>query len=258
MGEDGELIIDPDCAVGLMEKFYAQYPGFGRGAHFAVVPAHRFSWPEHKEDLLFDDKVQWLIDHEYEIGNHTLTHPDLTSITDEDFAYTVSGPVLWADEFMGSDHPMNATRVLTLPFGMRPQPEDNQGKVNMISWGFHYEDQPIRLIGVLELTGGSSEAPWSTDWDPLSIPRLPVQNESMEVLKQVHLSGDDSYFTSDGNIDQVTVPWPLPEAQWGKLNVEAVQNVGKQLVKYHPESGKLYVAGGPRNVGLLAARLEDS
>lgn len=238
-GANGQLEIDPNCAVGLMERFYAEYPGFGRGAHFGIVPAHKFSWPQHEQDHLFEMKVQWLMENGYEIGNHTLSHPNLAAISDEDFAWTVTGPAIWADEFMGADHTANATRVLTLPFGIKPKEEDNPHKVKMITEGIEYDDHRMQLTGVLELTGGSSEVPWSKDWDPLSIPRLPVQDDALDILKSVHVEGSNPYYTSDGNPDTVTVPWPLPAAHEGKLSSRSVDAAGKVLIKYDPVTGRL-------------------
>lgn len=238
-GENGQLEIDPKCAIGIMERFYAHYPDFGRGAHFGVVPAHKFSWPDHEQDHYFEDKIRWLMEHGYEIGNHTLSHPNLAAIEDDTFAWTVSGPVIWADEFMGADHPANATRVLTLPYGIKPEAEDNPNKVKMMQEGIDWKEHNVHLTGVLELKGGSAQSPWSNEWDPLSIPRLPVQDDVLEILKSVHLDGSNPYYTSDGNIDTVTVPWPLPEAKNGKLNSRAVDAAGKTLIKYNPETGQL-------------------
>lgn len=238
-GDGGRLEIDPNCAVGIMERFHAHYPDFGRGAHFGIVPANKFSWPDHQQDQHFDGKVQWLIENGYEIGNHTLSHPNLAEIDDENFAWTVSGPIIWADDLMGSDHPANASRVLTLPFGIEPKTEDNPTKVNMLEQGFEYEGHHIQLIGILELTGGSSEVPWSKEWDPWSIPRIPVQDDVMQNFMDVHARGEYPYYISDGNLQTVTLPWPVPETQVGKLNTRAIDDVGKVLIKYNPETGKL-------------------
>lgn len=236
--EKGELEIDPNCAVGIMERFYAEYPGFGRGAHFGLVPGNKFSWPANDQDDLFDEKIQWLIENDYEIGNHTLTHKNLLEMDDAEFERTISGTVVWADEVMGADNPANATRVLTLPFGIGPTPTDHPSKYQLMTGVMTYEGHQIHLTGVLELAGGSSEVPWSREWDPYSISRLPVQDDVLEIFKDVHLAGEDPYYTSDGNLDTVTVPWPLPQAQWGKLNADAIQHAGKTLVKYNPETGR--------------------
>lgn len=61
----------------------------------------------------------------------------------------------------------------------------------------------------------------------------------MESFKTVHLEGSNPYYTSDGNPDTVTVPWPLPEAQHGLLNTRAIDAAGKTLIKYDPATGRL-------------------
>lgn len=236
--ENGELVIDPNCAVGLMEQFHNEYPDFGRGAHFGLVPAHKFSWPEHEQDEYFDQKVRWLMENDYEIGNHTLSHPNLAAIDDDEFAWTVSGPIIWADDVIGETHPTNATRVLTLPFGMYPEDGDI-AKNQMIEEGMTWDDEFVQLTGVLFINGGSSQSPWSREWNPLAIPRIPVQDDVLEIVKEVHYAGENPYYTSDGNIDTVTVPWPLPKPKWGKLDAEKVSTAGKTLVKYNPSNGRL-------------------
>lgn len=239
VSESGEISIDPDCAVGMMERFYAQYPDFGRGAHFGLVPGNLFSWPANDQDEHFEWKMQWLIENGYEVGNHTNSHPDLLAVDDEHFTWTISGPILWADGFMGADHPQNASRVLTLPFGIGPNETTQPHKMQMLRAGFVYDGHPIQLTGVLELVGGSSEVPWSNSWDAFSIPRLPAEDSVLDEFKEVYLAGENPYYTSDGNMNVVTVPWPLPEMQWGKLNTDAIHGAGKTLVKYNPKDGSL-------------------
>lgn len=241
---NGNLVVDPNCAVGIMERFYAEYPDFGRGAHFGLVPGNKFSWPANDQDDLFEKKVHWMIERNYEIGNHTMDHGDLSANDIETFAWTVSGPVIWADEFMGADHPMNASRILTLPFGIYPTEGDNPEKVDMIKNGFDYEGNHIQLRGVLRLNGGSSASVWSTEWDPYALPRIPVQDDprddTLGEFKNAVESSPDRYYSSDGNPDTVTVPWPLPESLVGTLNKDAVIASGKQLVKYDPRDGRIY------------------
>jgi len=70
------LEIDPKCAVGILEAFLREKPDFGRAATFYVLPgaASRIasSTAEHE-----GRKLQYLVSHGYEIGNHTLWHANL-------------------------------------------------------------------------------------------------------------------------------------------------------------------------------------
>lgn len=251
--ENGELVINPGSAVGLMEAFYAEYPDFGRGAYFAMVPAHKFSWPEHEEDEYFEQKLEFLLANGYELGNHTLSHPNLEQIDAEEFAWTVAEPIVWGDELMGKDHPLNAMRVLTLPFGIHPTRESNKANWEMMTNGFTYEGQQYHLEGILHLNGGSTYSRWDSRWDAQVIPRVPVQDDVMDILKKVH--GDDpiSYYTSDGHPDTVAVPWPLPEMFQGHLDRGGLAAAGKQLVRYRPDNGDIYKEKTDRRIHWQAA-----
>lgn len=239
---DGTLTIDPNCAVGLMERFHEQYPDFGRGAHFAMVPGNKFSWPGNVEDHLFYQKIEWLMENGYEIGNHTQTHPNLEEIDAETFKLTVGNPIIWGDTTVGRDHPLNLMRVLTLPFGIGPRKDVNPENWELMHNGFEWEGEYYQLEGVLQLNGGSSVSPWDDRFDSFAITRFPVDDENFNLLKEFYADGSVIYFTSDGDPDLVTVPWPLPESQFGHLKERRIEDAGKTLVKYDPETGQVYKA----------------
>jgi hypothetical protein len=78
--QNGVLAIDPKSAIGILEAFTREHPDFGRAATFFVLPAadppnrlfNQPAWEGHK--------LQYLVSHGYEIGNHTLWHANLPSI----------------------------------------------------------------------------------------------------------------------------------------------------------------------------------
>lgn len=67
---DGSLVIDPQCALGILESFCAEHPDFGRGATFFI------SWDKipFGQASLVGLKLNMLLDMGYEIGNHTRRH----------------------------------------------------------------------------------------------------------------------------------------------------------------------------------------
>src|SRR5204863_29598 len=75
--QDGNLVVDPKSAVGILEAFGREHPDFGRGATFFVLPAadppnRLFNQPEH-----VGRKLQFLVSRGYELGNHALWHANL-------------------------------------------------------------------------------------------------------------------------------------------------------------------------------------
>src|SRR5690606_6061801 len=81
--KNGKTEIDPNCAVGIMENFKKKHPDFPLTASFYVLPAIKpdlrlFAQPEFKKE-----KLEWLINNGYEIGNHGWYHVALNKLDDE-------------------------------------------------------------------------------------------------------------------------------------------------------------------------------
>ena len=70
-------IIDPDCAVGILDEFYKQYPDFGTAAVFYV---NRFPFGPFAEA---GRKIEYLHKTGRQIGYHTLDHDDLRKLDTE-------------------------------------------------------------------------------------------------------------------------------------------------------------------------------
>jgi peptidoglycan/xylan/chitin deacetylase (PgdA/CDA1 family) len=67
--------VDPDCAVGIVEGFADEHPGFGRTAVFFLNAG---SWVVPFGDgATAPEKLRWLVENGYEIGNHTTDHVNL-------------------------------------------------------------------------------------------------------------------------------------------------------------------------------------
>ncbi|MCD4734326.1 polysaccharide deacetylase family protein [bacterium] len=78
--------LDPNCAAGVLERFCEKHPDFGHGAaFFCLAGGERASF--FNDYLRWEEKLVWLLDHGYEIGNHTTTHPDLSKLTPEEIVW---------------------------------------------------------------------------------------------------------------------------------------------------------------------------
>lgn len=248
MGPDGQPLKDdhgdfmptPNCAVGIIEAFAAKHPDFGKTAHFAVIPGFKFSWPEFEQDEWIEEKLQWLLDHGYEIGNHTQDHQDLSTMFPEDFARNIAGPVIWSGGIVDPNDPNYAMGVLTLPFGAYPPNGWEGDQFWYLRDGFVWDGHPINVEGVLLVCCGAAPSPFNTDYNKMWIPRIRGDDPDFERFANEIEQGWIILYTSDGNPETVTVPWPLPESQWGKLNKDAIVGRGLTLVKYKTDTGKIY------------------
>jgi len=109
----GETIIDPECALGIMKSFSEKHPDFGYTALFNFLP-ELFDQPKYKKE-----KVKYLIDHGFELGDHTWTHPMLSKLTDEEVQKEIAEPL----KLIKQMDTRARIDVLCLPHGIKPKNE---------------------------------------------------------------------------------------------------------------------------------------
>jgi len=112
--EGQKLIVDPDCAVGMMEAFYKTHKDFGYTAMFNYLPA-MFEQPKYVKQ-----KVDYLYNNGFELGNHTISHPSLGRISDEQVEKEIAVPV----KDMKEINPRVKVDILCLPHGSVAQNQD--------------------------------------------------------------------------------------------------------------------------------------
>ena len=107
LDENGNIIIDPNSAVGILEEFKKKYPDFNVTATFFVTSA-LFNQSEYNEKIL-----NFLVDKGYDVGNHTKDHNNMNNINEEETEYVV-GYVYNELEKIIKDKYVN---IVALPFG---------------------------------------------------------------------------------------------------------------------------------------------
>ncbi len=137
--ENGDLLIDPNCAVGVLEEFKKKYPDYGVTATFFVNQG-LFGQEEYNEKIL-----KWLIKNGYDIGNHTLTHSDFTKIGLEETYHEVGGIYQLLDTIIPSSY----VSIVALPFGSpyRETHENFKGILSGNNRGYSYQTKATLRVG---------------------------------------------------------------------------------------------------------------
>jgi len=226
--ETGERYPDPTTAVGVMEAFFAEHPDVGRGAHFAFVPNNCFGYDE--EVTTCDERVTWLAEHGYEIGNHTWYHQNLGEADEERFMSQIGDTKLWIDEQVSGK--ANQSDVLTLPFGALPATE---WQFSMLVTGFDWEGQRIQMEAILLVGGGPSVSPDSSKWNPWAITRFNTDEATLGSWQEQVDAGAITMYTSDGNPDLITIPEVLPEDLAGQFDPEVIASQGRSVLQYRTD-----------------------
>jgi peptidoglycan/xylan/chitin deacetylase (PgdA/CDA1 family) len=192
---NGSVQIDPKSAIGILEAFIAEKPDFGRGGTFYVLPGaskpnRLFNQPEYE-----GKKLQYLVSHGYEIGNHTLWHANLGKYPEATVRAQVAEAQVWIQRHV----PDYKTRTLALPHGVYP-PE--------VSWVLHGSAKGTiyNHDAVLMVAGGPAPSPFSRAFDPVRLPRIQAVERDLAYWLNYFDKNPNERFVSDGDANSVTVP----------------------------------------------------
>ncbi len=209
--KDGETVVDPNCAVGILRDFGAKHPGFGHAATF-FINAQPFGQAD-----LWQKKLQMLNEWGFEIGNHTYSHKYLKGLT----------PAQVAEEIVRlQEHIRQA-----LP-GYQPKsfaivqdgvPENYDSMMSGEARGVKYKHD-----GIVRWAWSAAYPPFHREFDPKRIQRIQVFQDggtSSLVNWLNRISG--KRYISDGRKDTLAIP-----ADWQEA---LAKNHGRKLVIYEQD-----------------------
>jgi peptidoglycan/xylan/chitin deacetylase (PgdA/CDA1 family) len=223
--DNGQMAVDPNSAVAILEQFFAEHPDFGRGGHFAVLPKQEtlFAWPDGGDQVGYGQmKLEWLLQNGYEIGNHTVDHANLSEISNEEIMAQLAGANIMIAELV----PQAQVRVVTLPYGSYPNGGDDT-----VFKGFDYQGQHFVYEGVLLVGANPAYSLYSTEYDPYAIPRMQAFDDELNNNWFPFIEENPGVlYTSDGNPNTVTVPLEL---HWALVDTLDETSIGdRELIRY--------------------------
>lgn len=196
IGEDnGNLIIDPNCAVGVLEEFKKKYPDYGVTATF-FVNAGLFEQPEYNEKIL-----KWLIDNGYDVGNHTMSHVDFTKVDSVKSMYEVGGVYQILDRII----PGRYVNIIALPFG---SPYNrNHANYSAIMNG-EYNGISYSTKAALRVGWEASVSVFDKNFDASFLKRIRAydnEGRDFDISMNFDILSKNRYI-SDGDIDKIVIP----------------------------------------------------
>ncbi|MBC7247267.1 MAG: polysaccharide deacetylase family protein [Actinobacteria bacterium] len=199
--ENGELVIDPRCAVGVMEEFSREHPDFNMTATFYVLPV-LFGQEEYAET-----KLAYLVEHGYDIGNHTMNHVSLGEASTETILKELSGNIAMVQRYL----PAYQQTSIALPNGSEPK------DYNVLRYG-DYEGVKIDFLASLLVGANPAPAPCDRSFDPLRLPRIQALDPSLDTgdcglyaWVQYFMENPERRYVSDGDPTTVTIPKHMEE-----------------------------------------------
>ncbi len=194
LDDNGNIIIDPNCAVGIMESFKTKYPDFNITATF-FLNGGLFEQPKYNDKIL-----KWLIDNGYDIGNHSYNHANFVNI-DSDQSQLEIGKMY---EKLENIIPGKYVNIVALPFGSPyDKKHDNfsyilNGKFNATN----YQTEATLRVG-----WESEFSPFSKNFDKTFLKRIRAYDnngEEFDIEMNFKLLEKTRYI-SDGNKNKIVV-----------------------------------------------------
>jgi peptidoglycan/xylan/chitin deacetylase (PgdA/CDA1 family) len=205
---DGHWEADPQSAVGILLQFKQEHPDFGAAGTFYV----NFTPFPFGDEATWKEKVRFLVEHGFEVANHTLYHDDLSSLTDDQVRESLGEQVRLMREAL----PDYDGSTLALPFGISP--ENAALAVTGQYKGITYKHRAVLLVGADPVY-----SPYDKRLDVTALPRVQAIDSEFERWMPTL---DELRYISDGDPDTVVIPDDMAE----RLNPAAVQ--GKHVRMY--------------------------
>lgn len=210
--QNGKLMANPKSAVGIMEEFSRNHPDFPlKGTFFINYTGFFHGKGTPKE------RLQYLVDKGFEIGNHTVNHANLSRLTPEGIQKELGEHVKKTQELL----PGYIVDELSLPFGITSKKFLQFVEKGEFE-GIQYQNRAILLVGA-----NPALSPIDKNVNMLNLPRIrargykPVEGDMYYWLHYFDVN-PSLRFISDGNRNIFTIPSSLKNRVNSKFNKEIV------------------------------------
>ena len=192
LDDNGNIIIDKNSAVGVLEEFKKKYPDYNVTAIFFVTGA-LFNQPEYNEKIL-----NWLVDNGYEVGNHTKGHNNLSNTSTSETQEVVGYVYDKLEGILGEKY----AKIVALPFGS-PYVKSHANYQYVING--EYNGKKYSSIGALRVGWEPEVSPFNKEFDPTFLKRCRAYDNNGKDfdIEMVFRMLDKTRYVSDGDINRI-------------------------------------------------------
>ncbi len=195
LDEKGNIIIDPNSAVGILESFKEKYPDYNITATF-FVNGGLFGQEEYNEKIL-----KWLVENGYDIGNHTYSHVDFTDV-DANKSMEQVGRIY---ELLDSIIPEKYVNIVALPFG---SPYSLEHENMQYIFNSNYNNHNYQTKSTLRVGWKSESSPYHINFNPKFLKRIRAYDNNGEEfdIKMNFKLLESTRYISDGDKNIIAIP----------------------------------------------------
>lgn len=194
------IIIDPNSAVGILEEYKKKYPDYNITATF-FINGGIFNQPDYNEKI-----VKWLVEHGYDIGNHTYTHVNFSNVGASKSEQEVGQIYSILDELI----PGKYVNIVALPFGS-PYNLNHSNMPHIFE--STYEGKTYITKSALRVGWKAESSPFYSEFNPKFLKRIRAyDNEGVEFDIEMNFKLlDNSRYISDGDSNKIVIPESLKD-----------------------------------------------
>jgi len=227
--------IDPECAVGILERFHAEHPeDWPLRASFYILPDSKYSGAPFGQRGLAERKIRHLVAQGFEVANHSTTHHSMAHQNRASLEREVAECVRWTK----SVEPGATMDTFALPYGAKPtDPSLMKALLSGESGGTAYANKCVLLAG------GDPALPFlHKRFDNVRITRMGSAPGYIEAwVKRLEAGEPYRPYISDGDPTTVTVP------KSALARVDRSRLEGARLL-FYDDPAKAPVAKRPKKV----------
>ena len=194
LDENGDIIIDKNSAVGILEEFKKEHPDMNVTATF-FVNGGLFEQPEYNKKI-----IKWLVDNGYDVGNHTQSHLDIKSSSSD----KVQKEIVYVYNKLEELIPGKYVNIIALPFGS-PYSKTHENYKYVLS--STYDDKTYTTVAALRVGWEPEVSCFNKDFDATFLKRCRAydNNGTNFDIEMVFNNLEKTRYISDGNIDTIVV-----------------------------------------------------
>ncbi len=219
------LEIDPQSGVGIMERFKREHPDFPLTATFYVLPGTGRNQRLFGQEEYIQEKLDFLVQNGYEIGNHSYWHENLGKVDD----IAVQKQLALAVKEIQSFVPGYQVRSFALPYGIHPKNRilARRGEYQ----GTKYHHNSVMLVG-----SGPVPSPYSAEFNSYKMERIQAGDTPWGPKSYVerYQKNPSLRFVSDGDPIKITIPKDLHGKLSQKLSQKYKLHMSDELTPLMP------------------------
>ncbi len=209
--EKGELIIDPNSAVGILEQFKIKYPDYNVTATFFLNKT-LFNQNEYDHEIL-----KWLVNNGYDIGNHTSNHYRISDLSINETIKEIATMYQLLEQII----PNKYVKIVALPYGI---PNKTHNNFSAILTGT-YNNFNYNTISTLRVGWEAELSPFDINYDKTYLKRIRAwDNNGLDDIEMHFNKLETTRYISSG-LDNYIV---IPKIKENRINT----NINKQIITY--------------------------